>query len=313
MRFLFAALVVMMWCAATSLDVYAEKRKKPNYGTIKIQSNPPGLPLELDGKPSGMTTADYTSFERLEPGLHTIVVILPDGQRWTREINLPGGRIKCVTINYRPAPVVAKLPCPYPVQLSAPTQSTEGSVITFAADVAYSGTSALLYTWTVTPAEARIISGAGTPRIEVDSTGLGGQRIMATLLVDDGSGEAGCRQTAQVATFIPQAPRENRVAREFDVCCNCSYDDQKARLDNLAIELQNDPSATAYVIAYGGRGRGSLQADRLLTRAREYLVNMRGIDPSRIVSINGGLRDDDCVEVWIVPQGAQPPTARASK
>jgi hypothetical protein len=33
--------------------------------------------------------------------------------------------------------------------------------------------------------------------------------------------------------------RENR-SQEFDECDGCSYDDQKARLDNLAVELQSD-------------------------------------------------------------------------
>ena len=43
------------------------------------------------------------------------------------------------------------------------------------------------------------------------------------------------------------------VAREFDECNNCTFDDQKARLDNLAVELQNDQFASGYIIAYGGR------------------------------------------------------------
>jgi hypothetical protein len=35
----------------------------------------------------------------------------------------------------------------------------------------------------------------------------------------------------------------------------------------------------------------------------------RGIDSSRIVLLNGGFREEDSVEVWIVPQGARPPQA----
>ena len=126
-------------------------------------------------------------------------------------------------------------------------------------------------------------------------------------MVDDGSGETLCRQTAQASTFIPSPPKRDIVGREFDVCRNCSYDDQKARLDNLAVELQNDPSTTTYVIAYGGRTSAVGQADRLLARARDYLVTQRGIDASRIVLINGGFREEDNVELWLAPQGATPP------
>ena len=211
-------------------------------------------------------------------------------------------------LNYRPPVAPLKSPCPYPVNLSAPATANEGDVITFTADVSYGGTSPLNYAWTVSPANAKIISGAGTATITVDSTGLGGQRITATLVVDDGSGDPACRQTSQASTQIsqPPPPREN-VSREFDVCCSCSYDDQKARLDNLAIELQNDPTTTTYVIAYAGRTSRAGQAERLLARAKDYLVKQRGVDQSRIVTVNGGYREEDCVELWVVPQGARPP------
>ena len=307
-RFVLAACLVLTFCAAhPSATAYAKKRKKANYGTIKIQSNPAGFPLEVDGRAYGVTTAGYTTIERLEPGLHRIVVTLPDGQLWTREIDLPAGRIKCIFVGYQPAALPVRLPCPYPVKVSAPSQVSEGSVITYSGNVSYGGTAGLIYTWTVSPANARIISGSGTPSISVDSTGLAGQRITATLVVDDGSGEALCHQIAQASTFIPSPPKRDIVSREFDVCRSCSYDDQKARLDNLAVELQNDPSTTAYVIGYGGRKSAVGQADRLLARIRDYLVMQRGMDASRIVIINGGLREEDNVELWLVPRGATPP------
>jgi hypothetical protein len=303
----FALALAFTFCVAQpSSTAYAKKRKPAKYGTLKIRTNPGGFPLELDGRDSGDTTTTDRSFN-LDPGLHTIVINLPDGRQWTREFNLEAGRIKCVALNYREAPPVATSPCPYPVNLSAPGQVNEGEVITYTADVAYTGASALIYTWTVSPANAHILSGAGTPTITVDSTGLAGERITATLVVDDGSGEEACRQTAQATTFVPPTPPRENPSREFDVCCSCSFDDQKARLDNLAVELQNDPSTSTYVIAYGGRTSRIGQADRLGARARDYLVMQRGIDPSRIVVMNGGFREEDCVELWIVPSGATPP------
>ena len=302
---LVALLAVTFFGAAASSEVQA-KTKKAKYGTIKILSTPGGLPISVDGKAYGMTTTDYRSID-LDPGLHTVVILLPDGQRWTREIDLPAGRIKCIALNYRPTPPIPKSPCPFPVNVSAPTQVNEGEIITYTADVSYSGTAPLVYTWTVSPGNARIVSGAGSPTITVDSTGLSGKRITATLLVDDGSADASCRQTAQVATNIPPVEKRVVVAREFDRCCSCSNDDLKARLDNLAVELQNDPSTTTYIFAYGGRTSPSGQAGRLLARSRDYLMTERSIDASRIVQMNGGFREEDCVEFWIVPRGATPP------
>lgn len=305
-KFAFAALLAVVFCFANpASSSYAQKKKLATYGTIKIQTTPGGFPLAVDGKASGETTADYRDFD-LGPGLHTIGISLPNGQHWTREIDVAAGRIKCLALNYRPVPPPVESPCPYPVNLSAPPTVSEGELITFTADVTYRGPSTLNYTWTLSPAETKILSGAGSRTITVDSTGLAGQRLVATLVVDDGSGDSYCRQTAQAATFIPPRAREN-PAREFDVCCSCSYDDQKARLDNLAVNLQSDPTASTYIIAYGGRSSRVGQADLLGARARDYLVTHRGINQSRIVVVNGGFRDQDCLEFWIVPSGATPP------
>ncbi|MDQ3666095.1 MAG: hypothetical protein M3410_05740 [Acidobacteriota bacterium] len=308
-KFVFAALLLITCCLAYPTTAHA-KKKPAKHGTIKVQTTPAGLPIEVDGKPEGQTTSDWRAWDR-DPGVHTVVIVLPNGKRWTREIILEAGRIKCVALNYRPGqPVAASSPCPFPINLSAPSAVNDGEVITYTADTTYQGSLALNYTWTVSPSNAKVLGGAGTPTISVDSTGLAGQRILATLVVDDGSGEPTCRQTAQISTFIPALPPRENPAREFDVCCNCSFDDQKARLDNLAVELQNDQSTTTYIFAYGGRTSRVGQADRLGARARDYLVRQRGIAPARIIVLNGGFREEDCVELWIVPSGAPLPQPR---
>lgn len=308
-KFAFVALMALAFSFAYPSSTVDAKRKPAKHGVIKIQTSPAGLPIELDGKPEGTTTGEWRSWDRV-PGVHTVVINLPDGQRWTREIILAAGRIKCLTLNYRPGAPLAVSPCPYPVNLSAPTVVNEGEVITYTADVSYGGASALNYTWTVSPANAKVLSGLGTPTISVDSTGLGNKAVSATLVVNDGSGEATCRQVTYAATNVAGIPKVHREAGEYDVCCSCAFDDQKARLDNLAVELQNDPSATAYIFGYGGRTSRTGEADRLIARARDYLVNKRGMDAARVVVVNGGLREENCVELWIVPSGATPPQPR---
>jgi hypothetical protein len=193
------------------------------------------------------------------------------------------------------------------VNVSAPKQVTEGEIITYTADVSYTGTAPLKYTWRVTPSSAKVISGLGTATLNVDSTGLGGQRITATLTADDGSADPACAQTVQAVAVIAPIEKKVIVAREFDECNNCTFDDQKARLDNLAVELQNDPSTRGYIIAYGGRMSPVGQVNKLMSRARDYLVTQRGIDASRLMVVNGGFREDDSVELWIVPSGAAAP------
>src|ERR1700752_569406 len=306
LKIAFVASIAMTFLAANPTSVSQAKDKRAKYGTIKILSNPGGLALSVDGKAYGETTSDYRAID-LEPGVHNVVVVLPNGKSWVRDIDLPAGRIKCIALNYRPTPPPPISPCPFPVNVSAPSQVNEGEIITYAADATYTGSSALTYTWTVRPSNAHIISGAGTPTITVDSTGISGQRLSVTLVVDDGSGDRNCRQVAQSFTTIPPQEKRTIVGREFDTCYSCTYDDQKARLDNLAVEMQSDPTTTTYLFGYGGRTSPVGQADRLLTRAREYLVTQRGIDASRIVMSNGGYREEDALEVWIVPKGATPP------
>ena len=307
LKFAFAILLALTFFAAHPSANVSAKSKKANYGVIKILTAPGGLLLTIDGKPYGETTTNYREFT-LEPGVHNVEVRLPNGQNWTREIEVPAGRIKCVVVNYRPLPPLPKSPCPFPVDISAPKQVSDGEIITYTADVAYSGNAALRYNWRVSPSSARIISGQGSPTLTVDSAGLGGQRITATLTADDGSSDPTCAQTVQAVSMIAAIEKRAIVAQEFDECKSCSNDDQKARLDNLAVELQNDPTTRAYIIAYGGRMSPLGQVERLMTRARDYLTTRRGIDASRLVVVNGGFREEDSVELWIVPSGAAAPT-----
>jgi len=308
----FAILSVLCLGSLDSSAVFPQKTKPASYGALRVQSNPAGMPVEVDGVRSGVTSSgEDLQIEPLTAGPHTVVVTLPDGSQWRREIDIASGRIKCVAVAYRPPPPpIAMLPCPYPVTIDAPTQVTDGTIVTYSANATYSGTNNLIYTWTVSPGTAKILNGAGSSRVEIDTTGLAGRPLIGTLVVDDGSGGVGCRQIVQVATYIPPIERRERVSNQFDVCCECTSDDQKARLDNFAIALQNDPTMTAYIIAYSNRGKRQSQAKQVLARAREYLISSRGIDGSRIATLDGGAHDQNCIELWLVPQGAAPPVPK---
>ncbi len=293
---------------STSSTAYAgAKKKRVKYGQIEISTNPGGFPLRIDGQPQGDTSTTVRVIE-LQPGHHNIEIVLPNGGRWVRDFEIERGRKVCVNLNYHPKEyTVTKSPCPYPVNISAPVSVNDGDLITFTSDVAYNGSAPLTYTWTISPAEARLVSGAGTQTITVDSTGLGSQRVTATLVVDDGSGDPLCRQRAQASTnIVPKIPPPVEC-RPFDQFPSIAFDDTKARLDNLAIELQNTPDTTAYIIIYAGRTSRAGQADMLGRRTMDYLTTTRGVDARRIVIINGGYRDSDFIEVWICPPGAKPP------
>jgi len=310
-----AAFLALAACAALLLTSPAgakqknKKNQQPTTGRIEVSTQPGGYPITIDGQTAGETT-DYVRAIELEPGQHTVEILFPNNTRWAQTFNIIAGRKNCIALNYRPrtieVPALAAPPCPYPVNVTAPAQVADGDIVTFTADVGYTGQSALNYTWTVSPPAARILSGVGTPTITVDSSGLGNKRVTAILVVDDGSGDRSCRQTAQAVTGIAGLPKPE-AAKRFDEFPSIAHDDDKARFDNLAIELQNNPGATGYVIAYAGRNSRPGEADRMTKRAADYLTTTRGISRDRLVVINGGRRESNSFELWIVPQGAEPP------
>jgi len=308
MKILITVVIALSFAlVCTSSTAYAKKRVK--YGTLEVTTNPGGLPISIDGRPEGITSTTVRRIE-LDPGHHNVEITLPNGGRWVRDFEIERSRRLCLNLNYTPKKYTPPAsPCPFPVIISSPPTVNDGDLITFTADVSYSGTSTLNYVWTVTPGEARIVSGAGTPTITVDSTGLGGQKIVATLVVDDGTGDAMCHVTTLASTAVTKKELPVPERRKFDEFPSVAFDDTKARLDNLAIELQNAPDTTAYIFVYAGRRSRAGQADALGRRAADYLVNSRGVDSRRINIINGGYREDDYIEIWICPPGATAPQA----
>src|SRR5919107_6069015 len=203
------AVAAIVACASVvTTEAKKQKNKKnqqPTTGRIEVSTNPGGYPITIDGQPAGETT-DYVRAIELDPGTHTVEIQFPNSTRWSQAFNIIAGRKNCIALNYRPRtieiPAIAVSPCPYPVNVTAPSTVNDGDIVTFTADVGYTGPSGLNYTWTVSPPAARILSGAGTPTITVDSPGLNNRRVTAILVVDDGSGDRSCRQTAQAQTGI---------------------------------------------------------------------------------------------------------------
>lgn len=155
-----------------------------------------------------------------------------------------------------------------------------------------------VYNWTVSA--GTIVEGQGTERIKVDTTGLAGQTIRASLSL--GGYNLEC-----AADYAVTMPAPKLVSRRFDEFPDIARNDEKARLDNFVIELQNDPSATAYVIVYPGKANKRGEVQEHSGRVVEYLVNSRGLDQRRIVTLVGPKRDQLHVELWLTPQGATPP------
>lgn len=200
------------------------------------------------------------------------------------------------------AVLVKRCPPPQPVcpnvAIECPDRVVVDEPLTFRSTVSGgSGGVRPAYHWSVSA--GTIIDGQGTDTIHVNTTGLAGQSVTATLTMSGYNLD--CSATCTV-TF--PTPLE---CKKFDEFPAIAYNDLKARLDNYAIEMQNDPTATAYVIVYPGQHGRPGEVQKNTTRIVDYLVNSRGIGASRIITLQGPPRDDLLVELWLCPQGAKPP------
>ncbi len=228
----------------------------------------------------------------VNPGTYTATVEVNDGNQHTANSSTTVTVVVCEC---------APPPCPT-ISVSCPADVEQGAPITFNASVG-GGPPSLTPTYNWSVSAGTITSGQGTSSIQVDTAGLGGQTVTATVEVG-GVDPACATRTASCSTQVRVPTVVEPV--KFDEYGDIRFNDEKARLDNYAIQLQNQPGATATIIAYGTcEGQGQARADR----AKNYLVNTRGIEASRITAIDGGCRSDLTVQLWIVPTGASAPAA----
>ena len=260
--------------------------------------SPGGNPIKYRWTTSGGTIAgegptvtwDLTG---LKPGYHKASLDIQ-----TNGVDGECHAFSSVSVLVSPCPVIPPV-CPT-IEIVCPTNVRLDQPLTFTSR-ANGGTPSIpaVYNWTVSAGS--IIEGQGTNTIKVDSSGLAGQTVRAYLTMP-GYGTLNCSADCGVSIPVPRI-----TSRKFDEFPDIQRNDEKARLDNLVIELQNDPSATAYVVIYPGRAgkRGAVQHHA--SRIVDYMVNSRGIDQSRIVTLVGTARNELFVELWVTPRGATPP------
>jgi len=227
-----------------------------------------------------------------QPGTYTASVQVTDGTHPA----VSGS----TTVTIAPCPNCEKPPCPT-VNVSCPDQVDEGQPMTFTAN--FSGNQSITYNWSVSA--GTISSGQGTSSITVDTTGLGGQTVTAT--VEIGGIDPSCSRTASCTTSVKQ--KAIPTCEKVDEYGDIKFNDEKARLDNFASRLQTDAGSQGYIIGYGAcEGQGLARANR----AKDYLVNTRGIDAGRITVIDGGCKESLMVELHVCQPGAPAPAAAAT-
>ncbi|HYY58499.1 MAG TPA: hypothetical protein VE842_14295 [Pyrinomonadaceae bacterium] len=191
--------------------------------------------------------------------------------------------------------------CPT-ITVDCPTQIIEpGETATISATIEGADPSLkLTYNWSVSA--GTIIAGQGTQTITIDTTGTAGQTSTAT--VELGGLDSSCHKIASCSLV----PHHSIVSRRFDKYGDLAFEDEKKRLDYFAEQLKNEPDSQGYIMVYGKRGALAGEAEARATRAKDYLVTKRAIAAERLVTIDGGDHERFAIELWLTPQGGQPPS-----
>jgi hypothetical protein len=109
---------------------------------------------------------------------------------------------------------------------------------------------------------------------------------------------------------VALAQEETNQPQPFDSFGNLPSDDAGARMDNFAIQLQNNPEMDGYIVFYGTEGDGSGASNNVFHSLTDYLINTRGFEKERIKTIYGGRYEkinEISIELWVVPRGTPAP------
>ena len=189
-------------------------------------------------------------------------------------------------------------PCPrLAVKSPTPMFVREGGPVTFIAELA-GGDPAVTpnILWSVTA--GMIKDGQGTKRIDVDSTGAGATRqISAELWVGGYAPECGNTANAVVRVAPPAA-----VIDEFGEL----PPDQESQRIAAAAASMGETNDKLFIIVYAGRTSVRGYTSATLKRALTELAKTE-IEPTRIRTVDGGFREQPGFELWLVPEGAEPP------
>jgi hypothetical protein len=185
--------------------------------------------------------------------------------------------------------------CPT-LSVSGPSGVTQpGQAMTFTA----TSSGDVTYNWSVSA--GTITSGQGSSSIMVDTTGLAGQNVTATVNIAGSAIDptCGCTTSASETGSVASLPTATLV----DEYGKLSNDDVKARIDGFYTQLNNDPTSHGYIIVYG------TPAQIKAARAQiNKAISFRKYDPSRVTIVEGPPQGDEVhVKLYLVPAGAENP------
>jgi hypothetical protein len=235
-----------------------------------------------------------------------------------RDINIVnGGYREVATTELWIVPTGAQPPCPTPSVKPAdvahcPDVRIVGDLyvpnpegpLDFTAQVSVHSTGVKpIFAWEVSGGE--IVTGQGSDHIAVKVPR--GSQGEVKVRVRLGGFSLECPLEQSSAAYRTTFGYEHYLVEEFEDI-NC--EDEKARLDWLAVMLEADPNLQVHIVIYGGRSGFRNEALARAERMKDYLTSSRGTEADRILTLDGGYRNELSAEWWLSARGTGAPAKR---
>jgi outer membrane protein OmpA-like peptidoglycan-associated protein len=255
------------------------------------------------GKVSGTETTATVDTNGLAPGNYTVTGKVTDDRKGKNQA------VAQCTANF-----TVKEPPKNPPTISCaanPTSVKVGDPITVSSQANSPDGRPITYSYT---ASAGRVNGSGA-QVQVDTAGAQAGPVTVTCTATDDRGlTANSTATANIEEPPPPPPQASKINEITypDTKKPARVDNAaKAILDDVALRLQREADAKAVVVGYEDPSEAKLAraarvkdlAAQRAVNTKQYLVEDKGIDPSRIEvrkSSDAGSKS----EVWIVPAGA---------
>ncbi len=247
------------------------------------------------GKISGTSTTGTVDTADLAPGTYTVAGHVTEGPK-------AGQSADCnatFTVKQFEPPTIS---CE-----ANPTSLNPGDSSTITAHGVSPQNRPLTYSYSASSGQ---VSGSNTTAT-LNTTGAAPGAITVTCNVSDDKGQTASATTEVTISAPPPPP-----APKTETLCSITFGREKRRpvrvdneakacLDDVALNLQRSADAKAVLVGSSAPNEkhADTQAAERAVNTKAYLVNEKGIDPSRI-DVRTGTAGSDTVQNYLVPAGA---------
>lgn len=165
----------------------------------------------------------------------------------------------------------------------------------------------IVFKWELS--QGKLLDGQGTEKVTVDTSGIAKGEISSIDLKLQVEGAPPTMESEKTCTLRID-PQCNEPAL-FDEYEGASGIEEQQHLDRFAAYVKAaGPEAIAYVISYEGRSACYYEAQWRADRVRKYLVEKHGLSLLRVIGVDGGVREQWSVDLFVEPQGKCGPLPR---